>query len=92
MLWLVTAITFGLWLVGALADFGGDFIDLLLEYLPFSSDAWQRKGIILNNLQKYQEALRLQPEQITALCKCSDLSCRIGNRQTNKEKKIDYLP
>ncbi len=42
-------------------------------------------------LQKYQEALRLQPEQITALCKCSDLSCRIGNRQTNKEKKIDYF-
>jgi tetratricopeptide (TPR) repeat protein len=42
-------------------------------------------------LQKYQEALRLQPQQLTALCKCSDLSCRIGNRQTSKEKKIDYF-
>ena len=33
------------------------FINLLLEYLPFSADTWQRKGIILNNLQRYNEAL-----------------------------------
>src|SRR5260221_1956503 len=42
-------------------------------------------------LPKYQEVLRGQPRHIMALCKCSDLSCRIGNRQTNKEKKIDYF-
>ena len=30
MLWLVTVGASLLWLVGALADFGGDFIDLLL--------------------------------------------------------------
>lgn len=33
------------------------FVDLLLEYIPFSADTWQRKGVILNNLQRYQEAL-----------------------------------
>ena len=42
-------------------------------------------------LPKYQEILRLQPHHLVALCKCSDLACRIGNRQTNKEKKIEYF-
>ena len=42
-------------------------------------------------LPVYQEVLRLQPHNIVALCKCSDLSCRIGNRQTNREKKIGYF-
>ena len=34
------------------------FISLLLEFIPFSADTWQRKGIILNNLQQHEEALR----------------------------------
>ena len=42
-------------------------------------------------LPEYQQVLRLQPHNIVALCKCSDLSCRIGNRQTNREKKIGYF-
>jgi tetratricopeptide (TPR) repeat protein len=42
-------------------------------------------------LPKYQAVLRLQPHHITALCKCSDLSCRIGNRQTDNKKKIGYF-
>src|SRR5689334_4599386 len=33
------------------------FVTLLLEYLPFSAESWQRKGFILNNLQRNQEAL-----------------------------------
>jgi len=39
-------------------------------------------------LPKYQEVLRLQPHQVAALCRSSDLSCRIGNRQTNRDRKI----
>ncbi len=42
-------------------------------------------------LPVYEAALHLQPQSIKALCKCSDLSCRIGNRQTNREKKISYF-
>jgi len=42
-------------------------------------------------LHTYQQILRLQPRNITALCKCSDLSCRIGNRQQEKTKKIEYF-
>jgi hypothetical protein len=42
-------------------------------------------------LLTYQQVLRLQPRNITALCKCSDLSCRIGNRQPVKTKKVDYF-
>src|SRR3990172_12682307 len=33
------------------------FVDRLLSFEPFSSDAWQRKGMILNNLYRYGEAL-----------------------------------
>lgn len=42
-------------------------------------------------LPKYQEVLRLQPRQVLALCRCSDLSCRIGNRQRDKEKKVPFF-
>ena len=42
-------------------------------------------------LPVYQQVLRIQPDQVVALCRCSDLSCRIGNRQTNKEKKIAFF-
>ncbi|MCX6133345.1 MAG: tetratricopeptide repeat protein, partial [Ignavibacteriales bacterium] len=33
------------------------FVDRLLSFEPFSSDAWQRKGMILNNLYRSEEAL-----------------------------------
>ena len=33
------------------------FVSLLLEYIPFSSDTWQRKGTVLNNLLRHEEAL-----------------------------------
>lgn len=39
----------------------------------------------------YQQVLQLQPHNITALCRCSDLSCRIGNRQGDRGKKIGYF-
>jgi hypothetical protein len=44
MLWLVTLGAFLLWLVGALADFGGDFIDLLLvvPVAVFIFELWPR--------------------------------------------------
>lgn len=42
-------------------------------------------------LTKYQELLRTQPHQLTALCRCSDLSCRVGNREADRTKKIAYF-
>jgi len=42
-------------------------------------------------LLKYEEALRIQPSNLTALIKCSDLSCRIGNRQPDKAGKTPYF-
>lgn len=41
-------------------------------------------------LQKYKEVLRHQPNNLVALCKASDLSSRIGHRQTNKQVQGDY--
>lgn len=42
-------------------------------------------------LQVYQQILGVQPQNMTALCACSELSCRIGNRQTDREKKLSYF-
>jgi tetratricopeptide (TPR) repeat protein len=42
-------------------------------------------------LKVYQQALHIEPHNIIALCHCSDLDCRIGNRQESKEKKMDYF-
>jgi tetratricopeptide (TPR) repeat protein len=33
------------------------FVDRLLDLVPYSVDAWQRKGLILNNLFKHEDAL-----------------------------------
>jgi tetratricopeptide (TPR) repeat protein len=40
-------------------------------------------------LNEYKAVLKVRPQQLTALIRCSDLSCRIGNRQTDRDKKID---
>jgi hypothetical protein len=42
-------------------------------------------------LHIYQQILRVQSHNMTALCACSELSCRIGNRQTDREKKLSYF-
>jgi tetratricopeptide (TPR) repeat protein len=39
----------------------------------------------------YRQVLTLQPRNIVALCRCSDLSCRIGNRQGDRDKKISFF-
>lgn len=41
-------------------------------------------------LQKYREVLKIQPNNLTALCKSSDLCSRIGHRQANKQVQADY--
>jgi tetratricopeptide (TPR) repeat protein len=41
-------------------------------------------------LQKYREVLKQQPNNLTALCRSSDLSSRIGHRQSNKKVQADY--
>src|SRR5450755_4379182 len=76
---------------------------LLFLVLPFGNSAQDVAGLMkqadqLENsfreneaYQKYAEAARLDPRNITALCKCSELACRIGNRQDSKAKKIDYF-
>ena len=40
---------------------------------------------------KYLDVVRAQPTNLTAICKCSELCSRIGNRQADKAKKIDYF-
>jgi hypothetical protein len=42
-------------------------------------------------LSEYQAVLRVWPQQLTALIRCSDLSCRIGARQADGNKKIAFF-
>lgn len=40
---------------------------------------------------KYQEILKIQPINLNAICKCSELCSTIGHRQTDKKLKIEYF-
>jgi tetratricopeptide (TPR) repeat protein len=42
-------------------------------------------------LLKYQEALKLSPNNLPALVKCSEMSSIVGNRQKEKDKKTEYF-
>ena len=42
-------------------------------------------------LSEYKAVLMVRPQQLTALIRCSDLNCRIGNRETDRDKKIAYF-
>jgi hypothetical protein len=63
-----------------------DVPPLLQEAARLESDFKEEDALV-----KYQEIVRLQPHNVFALCHCSDLSCRIGNRQDSRDKKIDYF-
>lgn len=41
-------------------------------------------------LNKYRDVLRIQPQNITALCRCSELCSRMANRIKNKLTRDDY--
>jgi len=42
-------------------------------------------------LPVYQQVVLAAPHHLIALCHCSDLSCRIGNRQQDRERKIAFF-
>jgi len=42
-------------------------------------------------LEKYKEILRIQPLQVVAMFKCSELCGSIGNREKEEAKKIDFF-
>jgi tetratricopeptide (TPR) repeat protein len=78
------------------------FYYLLLLWMPFlcaaqDVSALQKEAERLEPVSeeraylKYQEILNLQPENIAALCKSSELCTSIGRRQELKEKKILYF-
>jgi len=79
------AIKYLIWLLIPIQILAQDPITVLreaerLEYSFKESDA----------LAKYKEVLKLQPNNLQVLCKCSDLSSRIGHRQTNKKTQEEY--
>jgi len=79
------------------------YLLLLLLILPFENFAQDINAMLreaqqleeslkeVESFGKYLEILKLQPGNLTALCKCSELCSRIGNRQTDKTKKTDYF-
>ncbi len=73
------------------------FLLILLPFRALAQDAnaWLNKAARAEAafkeeeaLAAYKQVLRLQPQNVSVLCRCSDLSCRIGNRQADKERKI----
>ena len=78
------------------------FGSLLLYLVPFlciaqDISALQKEAERLepaseeNAFLKYQEILKLQPGNMTALCKSSELCSSIGRRRATKEQKLVYF-
>lgn len=78
------------------------FFSIVILWLPFFSfaqdiTALQKEAERLEPMSeeraflKYQEILRLQPGNMAALCKSSELCSSIGRRQESKEQKLTYF-
>ena len=77
-------------------------LSLLLLILPFESksqdpeamlhEAQQLEAVYKQNeaLKKYLEVLHYQPNNLSALCKASELYSTLGKRQPTKEKQKEY--
>ena len=76
---------------------------ILLLVLPFENFAQDANAILKEAQQyeldlkeneaflKYAEVVHIQPANLVALCKCSELCVYIGGRQHEKYKKADYF-
>jgi tetratricopeptide (TPR) repeat protein len=56
-------------------------------------EAQEQESLFHENeaFHKYAEILKLEPDNIVALCKCSELCSRIGARQNDREKMKPYF-
>jgi hypothetical protein len=66
--------------------FTQDVPALLQQATRLESDFKEEDALV-----QYQQIVKLQPHKVFALCRCSDLSCRIGNRQDSRDQKIAYF-
>ncbi len=75
------------------------FLFLWIPFLFFAQDitSLQKEAERLEPISeesaflKYQEVLKLQPANLSALCKCSELCSSIGRRRTDKDQKLTYF-
>jgi len=65
--------------------FGQD-VDTLLQEASVLENGMKENDA----LEKYKEILRIQPMQIVAMYKCSELCGSIGNREKEEAKKVDF--
>ncbi len=56
-------------------------------------EAQQQESLLHENeaFLKYAEVVKIDPVNLVALCKCSELSSRIGARQMDKDKMLPYF-
>jgi len=81
MKWVVV-LAFGIFVQG-MPVFAQDATALLKKAAAAESAFREEEALSL-----YQQALRLQPHSIVLLCRCSDLSCRVGNRLPDRDQRI----
>lgn len=62
-------------------------VDLLLKQAAAAESAMQDDLAYI----KFREVLKYQPNNITVLCKCSELACKIGHRQGLKEDQVRHF-
>ncbi|MDP4131106.1 MAG: hypothetical protein Q8939_13165, partial [Bacteroidota bacterium] len=76
-----------------LLSFAFPSILLSQDLNPLLREAQQQESSLHENeaFLKYAEILKLQPNNLIALCKCSELSSRIGARISRKDKMQQYF-
>lgn len=76
---------FSLWLVFPLFCFAQDVETVMKEARADEAAMKESEAFV-----KYGQAVKLQPSRLEALCRASELACRIGARQPDMDHKRDY--
>lgn len=83
---IMTHLLLPLLLMCSFRAFTQDVPALLQQATRLESDFKEEDALV-----QYQQIVKLQPHKVFALCRCSDLSCRIGNWQDSRDQKIAYF-
>src|SRR5574341_736298 len=67
------------------------FAERLISFQPFNSDAWQQKGMILNNLFKYEDALECYEKALSLNPTDSEIFINRGITLDNLNRVEDSL-
>ena len=67
------------------------FADQLIEFVPYSWDAWVRRGMILNNMYRYDEAIDCYERAVSLNPNESEIYINLGITFDNANRVDEAL-